>query len=843
MTAFRPISTGHQGIDAVVDGLRLGDNVVWQVDNIDDYATRVRPFVEQSLADGRTVVYFRFGNHQPVIRDSRVKVFEVDPSKGFEVFTRSIYQTITDFGVGAYYVFDSLTELLAEWGSDLMVMNFFKVTCPYLFTLDTIAYFCLLRGEHSFDAIAGIRETTQLLLDLHNIDSEQYVQAHKVWGRYSPTMFFPHRLDQDQAIPVTSSAQAAELFGKIGLHEPPLNPWRALLLRADEAIVNGDTATQQQIAEQLCRILIGRAGRMSDLAGEHLSLPDLLAIASRRVGSGRIGGKAAGMLVATKIVQEDPELGDRLELQDSFYLGSDLFFTYLIENGWWADWVAQKSPEGYFPIGQKLHENLRHGTFGPVSRERFLRFLEHFGQSPIIVRSSSLLEDNFGNAFSGKYESVFRANQGTPENRLRELEEAVRIVYSSAMGSEALHYRQKRNLADSDEQMAILVQRVSGAHHGDYFFPNAAGVGNSQNLFVFSEDIDPDAGALRLVVGLGTRAVNRLENDYARMVALDLPTRSPVDAVDVPRFSQKLVDVIDLPKNVLRTVSLRDVLGLDAHWDQFVSVDHAQVARAREMGRPLATTPRFVDFAQLLQGDFPEYMRKMLDRLEKTYDYPVDIEFTVNLDDSGDFHVGLVQCRPLQTRGVGTSVQVPELSEDQCLITSHGGFIGGNLDTAIDKVIYVDPAAYLALPEQQRFEVARTIGRLNKDLANEKVLAISPGRWGSRMTSLGLPVSFAEINNMDVLVEFTDPSLSFNVDLSFGSHFFQDLVETGIFFAALDQLRPESNLEPYFIQRLPNQLDGPLSSVIHVVKTPGLRMWADVVSQQLRCAFEDQVKK
>ncbi|MFZ1381676.1 MAG: PEP/pyruvate-binding domain-containing protein [Scrofimicrobium sp.] len=841
MSAFRPISTGHPGIDGVVDGLRLGDNVVWQADDIEAYEARVAPFVQKALADGHTVVYFRFGGHRPVVHDERVQVFRFDPSAGFESLARSIYQTIADIGVGAYYVFDSLTELLAHWNSDLMVMNFFKVTCPYLFQLDTVAYFCLLRGRHSFDAIAGIRETTQLLLDLHTIKGADYVQVHKAWGRYSPTMFFPHLLRGDEAIPVTSSAQAVELFGKIGLHEPPLGPWPALLLRANQALATGDATAQEEVAKELRRIMIGHAGRMGELAEKHLALPDLLAIAGRRIGSGRIGGKSVGMLVATQIALDDPELGPRLEPQDSFYLGSDLFFTYLIENGWWADWVEQKSSEGYFPVGARLHENLRHGTFGPAIRERFLRVLEHFGQSPIIVRSSSLLEDNFGNAFSGKYESVFCANQGTPEHRLRALEDAVRVVYSSAMGTEPLHYRLRRNLADSDEQMAILVQRVSGAHHGDYFFPNAAGVGNSHNLFVFSEDINPEAGALRLVVGLGTRAVDRLENDYARMVPLDNPTRSAVDAADLPRYSQQMIDVIDLPRNELVTVPIRELQDLDAHWDLFVGVDRAQVARARERGRPLKSAPKFVDHAKLLGGEFPSYMRNLLRKLADTYDYPVDIEFTVNIDDADNFHVGLVQCRPLQTRGVGTAVKVPELEAGQCLFTSRGGFMGGNLDMAVDRVVYVDPQAYLALPEQERYEVARTIGRLNRDLSDQSALALAPGRWGSRITSLGVPVSFAEINHMNAIVEFTDPALDFNVDLSFGSHFFQDLVETGIFFVALDQMNPESRLNPEFVLDLPNQLDGPLSDVIHVAETPGLRIWADVVSQQLKCAFETQL--
>ena len=149
------------------------------------------------------------------------------------------------------------------------------------------------------------------------------------------------------------------------------------------------------------------------------------------------------------------------------------------------------------------------------------------GQSPIIVCSSSLLEDNFGNAFAGKYESVFCANQGTPEERYECFEQAVRTVYASTMNEDALEYRINRGLFDMDEQMAILVQRVSGDQYSEGFFPHLAGVGNSSNLYVWDKNIDMDAGMLRLVFGLGTRAVDRTASDYAKLYALMIRCEYP----------------------------------------------------------------------------------------------------------------------------------------------------------------------------------------------------------------------------------------------------------------------------------------------------------------------------
>ncbi|SNS39998.1 Pyruvate phosphate dikinase, PEP/pyruvate binding domain [Micrococcales bacterium KH10] len=844
MEDYRRRSTGHLGVDAVIDNLRLGDNVVWQIDQLADFKVMVQHFVRQAGDEGRRTVYIRFADHEPLLDDlTGVHVYELDPTPGFETFASTVHRILSDEGEGVYYVFDSLTDLLDRWCSDLMVMNFFKVTCPYLYELDTIAYFCLLRSQHTFETVAGIRETTQLLLDLHNVASATYVHAHKVWNRYSPTMFFPHRLDHSQALPVTSSEETSRLFGRVSQQREPQDRWRVLIDRGFAALASSDTAAQQESKEALTGLLLGRYGRMVDLAKRHLSLTDLLAIADREIGTGYIGGKSVGMLTARAIAAANPALAPKLEAHDSFYLGSDLFLTYIIANGWWKLWMAQKTPEGYYKVGAQLHELLGQGEFPPTIRERFLRLLEYFGQSPIIVRSSSLLEDNFGNAFAGKYDSTFCANQGSPEQRLRAFEKAVRAVYSSSMSNEALRYRENRQLSTNDEQMAVLVQRVSGDHHGDLFFPHAGGVGNSHNLYVFASDIDPSAGALRLVVGLGTRAVDHLSNDYARIVSLDQPLRSPVALDDAGKYSQRMVDVLSLPDNDLITEPMGNISQIDMDWSLFLSTDFNQIRWLRELGRTFTKPPQICDFNGLLSSDFSEYMRTLLSCLSQAYDYPVDIEFTVNLTPDGQYRVCLVQCRPLQTRGIGDSVTLPETDPARCLMTADGGFMGGNVQLPIDTVVLVRPERYLQLSQPQRYAVARQLGELNQSLAGRSPMVIGPGRWGTSTTELGVPVHFAEIDHAAVLVEVTDPSLDFLPDLSFGSHFFQDLVESGVFFAAIDQSRQSASFQPELITDQPNKLteilpESTLGDIIHVAEFTDLVLYSDVVAQRMVCTVE-----
>jgi hypothetical protein len=843
-------STGHRGLDTIIDRLRFGDSVVWQVDSLDDYRWVTQFFVTQALADSRDVHYIRFARHEPLINDPRVTEHQLDPSEGFESFATDIHLLVTSQGAGACYVFDSFTDLQDFWHSDLMIMNLFRVTSPWLHELDTIAYFTLIRNSHTFSTTAGIREVTELLLDLYHIGDQTYVHPLKVFGRYSPSMFFPHLLTDEDAEAITSSEESARLFSRMyGTIDPP-EPWEKLVEQGARAL-SGSPEEQETAKELLLATVVGpEETRMVSLCRKYFTLADLLGIARREIGTGAIGGKSVGMLLAQAILQQDAEgrFASRMEPHDSFYLGSDLFFTYIIANGWWVDWTQQKTHEGYFPAGARLHEMLSQGEFPREIRERFMRLLEHFGWSPIIVRSSSLLEDNFGNAFAGKYESVFVANQGTPEERLRAFEDAVRTVYASAMSEEALRYRRNRRLTHLDEQMAVLVQRVSGDHHGDLFFPHAAGVGNSQNQYVWEPSIDPHAGMVRLVIGLGTMAVDRTQVDYPRIVTLDRPRRSQYTGDLATRYSQHNLDVINLRTNSLGRISLREALQMNikADWSLFCSPDLATMRRLRELGRPVMPVPMVADFKKLLTDtDFAPLVRDMLRVLEEAYDYPVDVEFTVNW--TGDeFKINVVQCRPLQTRGMGKSVNPPQVgSSEPCLLSMQGNFMGGSIRLPLEYVVLVKPDAYLRLREQDRYAVARQIGVLNKALKRTSYMLIGPGRWGTTTPSLGVPVHFTEITHASALVETTYTAGQFSPELSYGSHFFLDLVENGIFYAAVFEQDRRVRYDPSLVTDRPNllaELDpegGDLADVIHVAQFEDLVLYSDIVSQRLVCRPEN----
>ena len=279
------ISTGIKGLDSVITGLREGDNVVWQIDDIKDYAELVKPFVEQALKEKRKVVYMRFASHKELLKPSlKIKRYELNAYAGFESFATKVNNIITQEGEGTYYVFDCLSELLSAWATDLMIGNFFMVTCPYLYELKTVTYFSILRYNHSFKSVARIRETTQLLIDVYHCEGCFYIHPLKVWNRYSPTMFLPHQRENDKFIPITDSVNAVKLLSYI--HEKGaesakrnLDYWDLLFIEAEELARNNTSENKtKNMVKKLCNIMLTKNKKILSLAMQHFSLEELIEI-------------------------------------------------------------------------------------------------------------------------------------------------------------------------------------------------------------------------------------------------------------------------------------------------------------------------------------------------------------------------------------------------------------------------------------------------------------------------------------------------------------------------------------------------------------------------------------
>ncbi|MBP1585210.1 MAG: phosphoenolpyruvate synthase [Lachnospiraceae bacterium] len=858
MAAFDRVLSGIPQMDVNFDNIRLGDNVVWRVDDLEQFKLFMQPYVDQAIRDNRNLIYFRFASHAPLLEEREgLKIINVELNHRFENFTVEIHEHIRREGRDAFYVFDCLSELQTAWSTDLMMGNFFRVTCPYLFILDTVAFFPLIRGKHSFQAIAKIRDTTQLFLDVYADSENVYVRPDKVWNRYSETMHLPHLYDPKTGDfkPILDGVMASRFYQVLGENASSpdrgnMDSWDRFFNMTESMYENGMDVTEN--CHRMCNIMMSRDERMRAMIKSNFKPRDYLAVRKRMIGTGMIGGKACGMLLARKIIENKcPDIYSKLEPHDSFYVGSDVFYSFIVENDFWDLRVRQRSKEEYFSLADEFSERLFAGKFSAEMEEQFVKLLEYYGQDPIIVRSSSILEDGFGNAFAGKYESVFCSNTGDMDHRLEELENAVRTVYASTMSRSALDYRSRRGLQARDEQMALLIQRVSGSYYGEYYMPCVAGVGYSYSPYRFMDELNPDAGMLRLVMGLGTSAVDRTEGSYPRLVSLDEPEAVAArDLAEKHQYSQKSLELMNRSKGMLEQVDPDEVKPFLPVFMKKLLFEHdfdtERIFRERGESRDI----EFVSCQGIVEKeDLMANMRKMLAVIQKEYDYPVDTEFTVNLSEDGDYVINLLQCRPLQVYHDTEGTEYPEdVDESNILFECNGSSMGLSRYEKLDVIVMIDPVGYYNMPYKDKYRVAEVVGKLNWAMRgkDKKMLLMAPGRIGTSSPELGVPVLFSDISEFSAICEISDSRAGYNPELSYGSHFFQDLVEAGILYNAIFENEKTLYYHPELLEKCGKRIKGyvryeeELKDIVKVldVSKMNFRLCNDMKSERIICFTE-----
>ncbi|MBN2110596.1 MAG: phosphoenolpyruvate synthase [Methanosarcinaceae archaeon] len=863
-------TSGVPQLDEIIHYFRLGDNVVWEVENLEDYRYFANRFIRQAIRSGSRCVYVRFTPHEPILEAMEgLDIVKIDPGSGFDFFSSQVHRIIEFYGIKVYYVFDNLSSLMVEWATDELVANFFKVTCPYLFDLETIGYFCITRGKHSHSTVAGIRETTQVLIDYYHINNMTYLHPLKVYGRYSQNMFLPHLVSGQKWEPILDSRQAATISSnnrKKVLKAGTLGtaPWdtvyRKLKFHYDMGII--DSIPEPEIIalkQEFSRMIIGDHPRFNSLSDRYLTLEDLLSIRDRMIGSGRIGGKAVGMLLSRSIIMSSENkdtFSDMMDPHDSFYIGSDVFFTFMINNGLFLLKIKLSDSSGMTKKEfEEVEKKFLEGEFPEEITEQFRDMMDYFGQAPIIVRSSSLQEDNYGNAFAGKYRSEFCANQGSPEERLEAFMHAVKLVYASALNPDALAYRRTRGLQYLDEQMAILVQRVSGMPYKNYFFPALAGVAFSKNLFRWTKRIDPEKGLIRLVFGLGTRAVDRVGRDYPRMIAVSHPALRPETGTKVMKYSQWDVDALDLEERKLITIPFRDLVK-DCDYQglrMFVSVMNDGYLTDPYTNIIDCSQEMVLTFNNLIKNTiFVDTMGQILRVVEEVYEHPVDIEFTASVDQMGNIRINIVQCRPMTTPGGNGQIIIPDnITEDSILFRSNMLINEGRVGN-IEYIVYIDPHAYEMADMDMKRSIGRVVGSINEKIGSvgAEFILMGPGRWGSSNIELGVNATYSEIDRASLLVEIAREKAGHTPEVSYGTHFFQDIVEEEIIYMPIYPDMKNSGFNEAFFKNSRNMLTdilpehGRFSNVVKLInvreETGGSRavVIANLYEQEAVCYLE-----
>jgi predicted nucleotidyltransferase len=586
----------------------------------------------------------------------------------------------------------------------------------------------------------------------------------------------------------------------------------------------------------LVRRFFSRRLEFIDLAKNVVELRDFQNLTERLIypdkSQGYLGGKSAGLFLAGKVIRSvsaSEEILRDIKIPKTWYIASDALRAFVHYNH-----LEEFLEHKYLDIEQirvqypNLISLFKNCSLPPEIVAGLNTALDDLASCPLVVRSSSLLEDSAGAAFSGKYKSLFVGNQGSKQERLDALCDAIMEVYASMFSPDPIQYRVERGLLDFPEEMGILIQEVVGSRIGDYWFPAFAGVAFSNNEFRWSPRIEREDGLARMVPGLGTRAVDRLSDDYPVLIAPGKPQlKVNVSMDEVVRYSPRYMDVINLKTNAIETVPLEDLLR-----DLGTSYPRAREIFSTLREDMLVKLPAIADFDKIhpvatFEGlisdtDFIARLRRLLSVLQRHYNQPVDVEFAVD-----ENHFYLLQCRVQSSRLEQELPDIPSgLSEEQVVFQANKHICNGYVSN-VTHIVYVVPSQYDRLEDRETLrEVGRVVGRLNRLLPKKQFVLIGPGRWGSRGDiKLGVSVTYSEISNTAALLEVAFQKGSYVPDLSFGTHFFQDLVEASIAYLPLYPGQPGVAYNRKVLEESPNILTellpdaAGLDEVVRVIDT------------------------
>ena len=646
-----------------------------------------------------------------------------------------------------------------------------------------------------------------------HLSESEILSCVTTWIKEEKCSFLVRALE-NQATSLGEVIEAIERYQHAGIEESELS-----------------LSTQKGLRVSLIRRFFSENLEFINIAKNYIEIKDFFDLLGRIIFPpgchGKLGGKSAGLFLAKKIIEKTPEASPQLryvKVPRTWYITSDWILNFVHHNEL-EDVLNWK----YMEIDQVRREYphlvalFKSSSFPSELAKGLSLVLDELDDRPLIVRSSSLLEDRAGSAFSGKYKSLFLGNQGSREGRLTALMDAVAEVYASIFGPDPTEYRAERGLLDVHEEMGIMIQEVVGQKVGKYFLPACSGVAFSNNEFRWSARISRGDGLVRLVPGLGTRAVDRVNDDYPVLIAPGQPNlRVNVTVEEVFKYSPKRVDVINLETNAFETVDSVALLRYcGASYPQirhFVSiVEHDRIEQLVGPIPDFGTRDVVFSFEGLIRKtQFVPRIRELLTLLQAKLGTPVDIEFAY---DGEDFY--LLQCRPQSYSGDTVPVAIPQNLPVDKVIFSANRFVSNGKVPEITHIVYVDLEGYSQLSDQATMrDVGRAVGRLNKLLPKRQFILIGPGRWGSRGDiKLGVPVTYSEINNAAMLIEVARQRGNYLPDLSFGTHFFQDLVEASIRYLPLYPDDPLTAFQEEFLRRTPSVLEELLPEFAHLSDT------------------------
>jgi pyruvate, water dikinase len=792
-----------------------------------------------------------------------IKVYYLDEKPEFDEGPflkeeRKLIDTVAE-RISGFILHNKLKNVFREWQStgqqneEGKKEEEWRIALNLLRETDQNLYKLIARKMMNYLCWSGIKEAETLLLgpankrknidlydenrplekeDLHEISSEIFNIAQANLSDEEILFRIQKWIQEDR------SSFLVKILENLGTTLPDI----ADALRRYQNIAPDESELTPQIRKGMIVALIRRfLSEQLDfisIAKDYVELKDFYNLLQRMIypakSHGKLGGKSVGLFIAERILKKSSGYEDLLKdikTPKTWYITSDAIIEFLHYNN--LEEVFEQKYKDIDQIRQEypyIVQVFKNSYFPPELVKDLSLALDDLGNVPLIVRSSSLLEDRSGSAFSGKYKSLFVANQGTKQERLAALTDAIAEVYASVFSSDPIEYRAERGLLDFNEEMGILLQEVVGARVGKYYFPTFAGVAFSNNEFRWSSRIKREDGLIRLVAGLGTRAVDRVGDDYPVLIAPGKPgLRVNVTVDEVVRYSPRKIDVINLETNKFETVEMSEVLRLYGDDYPFVTdivslCDHDQIKKIIQLDVEADWSNLVVTFDRLVGNTrFVPRMQAIMKVLREKLKTPVDIEFASN---GNSFF--LLQCRPQSFSRESKPVPIPKDIPAEKIIFTASRHVSNGLVPEITHVVYVDPDRYNEISSLDDLKaIGRAVGKLNKLLPKRQFILMGPGRWGSRGDiRLGVNVTYSDINNTSVLIEIAKKKGNYLPDLSFGTHFFQDLVEAQIRYLPLYPDDQKTIFNEKFLTKSKNILPEILpefeflQSVIRVIDVP-----------------------
>lgn len=561
---------------------------------------------------------------------------------------------------------------------------------------------------------------------------------------------------------------------------------QALQLERDSAAGNADTLAALSGAKTvLIRRCLSEDPDFIEVAKKYLKVQDIYEVNQKKIGQGPIGGKAAGFVLARTILQNSPdeEIRSATTTKDSYFIGTDEFQTFLATNNLLDIYDMRFLPDqerwDRYPF---LRQRFQEGTLPGNLTNPLRRIIGEIDGRPFIVRSSSLLEDSYRSAVTSIYESVIVPNQGTQEEGLAQLQDAIREMYAQVFNPQAIQYREKKKLVNTPERMGIIIQIIRGHRVGNYFFPDLSGFAvskSSTRWAPFGKPNELEAGYTRFVLGLGSHALHRHSSDFPMFVRLAEPiipetrkgqTFNPV--------AQKLVAAINLKSNRVELIDIADIPTEKYPFALFAAQNQVEgklqsVQRSSELDRFVLT---FHDLIH--KTNFIKILRSMMTSLDEGFERPVAIEYSVICDfdksSAPTFRIQIDKCRPIVRPAVLLNASSLPNGESRKFIETEFNVID-KLEKQIRYVVVVEPSG-----NYNRDGLQYWIRTLNRELADASFVFFSRRRFGVADNGPGIRVKFADVQNAAALIELSDPKTGEVNDFPGGTQFYSNMIEIGI---------------------------------------------------------------